>query len=286
MNCIQRIKLYTGALTICSMLSLVTTGAVIAQHWQPVRAQKTPEQVYIWSHNDYEQDLPLFKALSLGVQMIEADIHLIDNKLYVAHDHPSDLLNTPVLEEMYLTPLSNWIDDQGGVVHPDSDLDFFLVIDVKTDAEATYEAILDEIEPYRKLFFRLEDREWVDGPVKLLISGNRPQINPETNNRIAFIDGRIRDSGYGLDTRLYPIISDHWFTWFSWDGDGQMPEEERQRLHTLVAQVQQEGKLIRFWATPDKKTVWDELMKANIDIINVDDLKGMTNYLNSRAGEN
>jgi hypothetical protein len=242
--------------------------------------QPVPEkEIYIWSHNDYEQPEPLVKALRLGAQMIEADIHLIDGELRVIHDHPENPEEVPGLIEQYVQPLAEIIEENNGAVLPESTLPFYLVIDVKTEAESTFSVLMEKLEPYNEYFTRIEDGAWTEGPVRLLISGNRPQLSAEEANRMAFIDGRIPDIGEEYSSELYPVISDNWNTYFSWDGTGEMPGEEWEQLNRFAEDVHAEGKLIRFWATPDREEVWEVLLKAGVDIINVDDLEGVRDFL-------
>ena len=40
-----------------------------------------------------------------------------------------------------------------------------------------------------------------------------------------------------------------------------------------------EGRRIRFWATPEKKSVWTELVDSGVDLINTDDLKGLSKFI-------
>lgn len=241
------------------------------------------EVIYIWSHNDYEQERPLVQALEFGYQMIEADIHLIDGNLYVSHDHPENLERTPLLQDLYLDPLAEHIKRLDGEVLPESDAPFYLVIDVKTEAEATYRVLTDVLEPYRELFTRKKDGVFVNGPMRLLISGNRPQLTEDEPDRIAFIDGRIPDIGTGLSSDVYPLISDNWNNYFSWDGTGEMPAEEFEELVSITERVHEEGKMIRFWATPDLESVWEVLLDAGVDVINVDDLKGLNDFLQDKG---
>lgn len=245
--------------------------------------QQPDREIYIWAHNDYEQPRPLEQALELGFQMIEADIHLIDGTLYVIHDHPENPEETPVLEDLYLDPLAERISGLDGAVLPESNVPFYLVIDVKTEAEATFDALTEVLEPYRELFTRKENGEWIEGPMRLLISGNRPELDEESPDRIAFIDGRIPDIGEGYPSDLYPVISDNWNNYFSWDGTGDMPLAEFEKLAAYVERVHAEDKLIRFWATPDKESVWETLLEAGVDIINVDDLDGMRAFLDEKG---
>jgi len=257
----------------------VFTVALFTSCNESGEAETTEKEIYVWSHNDYEQERPLFKALELGFQMIEADIHLIDGALRVTHDHPENPEEISVLEDQYIKPLVEIIRQNNGVVLPESTVPFYLVIDVKTEAEASFHALMEVLEPYRNYFTRLENGEWIKGPIRLLISGNRPQLSTDDTDRMAFIDGRLPDIGRGLPNDLYPIISDNWRSHFTWNGDGDISPEEFEKLQTIVSQVHDEGKIIRLWATPDKKEVWDVLLSAGVDVINVDDLEKMRNYL-------
>lgn len=240
-----------------------------------------PDEIYVWSHNDYEHPRPLFDALGQGFQMIEVDIHLIDGELYVAHD-PPDPADTPTLEELYLKPLDELISEQNGVVQPGSTLPFYLVIDVKTEAVPTYEAIREILESYQHLFTRMENDRRTAGAVTLLISGNRPSPDLLESDRIAFLDGRIPDLGEGISTDIYPVISDNWNNHFTWRGTGEIPQAERQKLDTFISSAHNEGKLIRFWGTPDTEEVWEVLYDAGVDIFNVDDHQGMRDYLDRK----
>jgi hypothetical protein len=242
-------------------------------------AETTQKEIYVWSHNDYEQERPLFKALELGFQMLEADIHLIDGTLRVIHDHPDNPDEVPVLEELYIQPLVEIVRQNNGAVLPESTIPFYLVIDIKTEAEQTFQAIMEMIEPYRNYFTRLENGEWIEGAINLLISGNRPQLSAGDAGRMVFIDGRLPDIGQGLPTDLYPLISDNWRNHFTWNGEGDISPEEFDKLQTIVTRTHAEGKIIRFWATPDRTEVWDVLLRAGVDVINVDDLEMMRNYL-------
>lgn len=240
-------------------------------------------EIYMWSHNDYEQPQPLQDAVGLGFQMIESDVHLVDGKLYVTHDHPETPDQTPLLEDQYLEPLAEIIEQNNGVVIKESSVPFYLVIDVKTEAEPTFEAISEVIEPYSELFTRKENGTWIEGPLNLLISGNRPVLGEDDAHRIAFIDGRVPMLGEGHSPELYPLISDNWNNYFTWDGIGEMPDEEFEELEAIVKRTHDEDKMIRFWATPDRPAVWRTLLAAGVDVINVDDLMGFKDFLDEEG---
>ena len=72
---------------------------------------------HAFSHNDYWRTVPLQDALSHRFNCVEADLWLIEDQLYVAHDEPEadpDLL----FESMYLKPLANRIQANNGKVYP------------------------------------------------------------------------------------------------------------------------------------------------------------------------
>lgn len=70
---------------------------------------------------------------------MEADIFLVDGELLIGH-HPKDLVAGRTLRSLYLDPLVERARANGGSVCGD-DTPFTLLIDVKTDAVSTYEAL-------------------------------------------------------------------------------------------------------------------------------------------------
>jgi hypothetical protein len=113
-----------------------------------------------------------------------------------------------------------------------------------------------------------------------VISGNRPQetIAGEAI-RYAAIDGRLEDLDAGRPTNLVPLISDRWGAHFQWTGRGPFEPQQREKLRQLVGKAHHQGKRIRFWATPDVPAMWLELHSADVDLINTDDLEGLSRFL-------
>ena len=79
---------------------------------------------YAFSHNDYDHDKPLLDALNHGFNTVEADVHLINGKLYVYHDKPNVLDDNKTLENLYLNPLRSLIKKNKGVVYKNSQVPF------------------------------------------------------------------------------------------------------------------------------------------------------------------
>lgn len=243
------------------------------------------------AHNDYEHDRPLFDALSHGFTSVEADIFLVEGELLVAHD-PEDLDPSRTLRSLYLEPLRRLVSHGG--VYPGRRVEFQLLIDIKTEGESTY-AELDEVLRSPRYAFLWTTyrygRVW-RGPVTAVVSGNRPRATMEAQrSRFAFYDGRIAnpdDLGPGSAAELTPLVSDNWTNLFSWTGVGEMPAAERAELRAIVATAHRAGQRVRFWATPDvpgpaRDAVWRELVAADVDHINTDDLAGLSDFLRSRS---
>ena len=100
------------------------------------------------------------------------------------------------------------------------------------------------------------------------------------STRFSFYDGRMGDLGGPLGAELVPLISDNWTKHFTWLGVGAMPEAERAKLRTIVATAHARGQEVRFWSTPDaalpnREAVWRELVAADVDVLNTDDLAGL-----------
>lgn len=240
------------------------------------------------AHNDYEHERPLLDALEHGFTSVEADVWLVDGELLVAHD-AWELDDAPTFEESYLEPLADLVRGKGRSVYPGWDGTFQLLVDIKSEAGATYAAIESALAEHRQLFTRYVDGKVKPGPVQVVISGNRPfETIAAANERLAFYDGRSRDLGSGIPASVMPLVSDNWNTLFTWRGVGEMPAAERDRLHRMVDAARAAGYLIRFWATPDapgaaRDALWAELLAAGVDHINTDDLAGLEAFLAARG---
>ncbi|MNC99749.1 hypothetical protein D3C83_181410 [compost metagenome] len=62
-----------------------------------------------------------------------------------------------------------------------------------------------------------------------------------------------------------------------------MSDEEKNKLENFVQRTHEQGRKLRFWATPDTPEVWRALQRANVDFINTDDLAGLQKFLNNAS---
>lgn len=235
------------------------------------------------AHNDYEHDRPLYDALDNGFKSVEADVWLVEGELLVAHDLEA-VRPGRTLESLYLEPLRQRIKENRGSVYPGDDDYFTLLIDIKSEAVPTYAALHEALKKYPQVFTTFNRGEVKDGAVTAIVSGNRPrELMEQQRVRHAAYDGRLSDLGVSTDQTFVPLISDNWTRNFVWQGVGPMPEAEREKLRGIVSMAHANGQRVRFWATPElpgaREAVWEELLAAQADYINTDNLDALERYL-------
>jgi len=111
-----------------------------------LHAQPATPLLRAHAHNDYEHERPLLDALDHGFTSIEADIHLVDGALLVAHDRDKVVAGR-TLEALYLAPLQARVRANGGRVYPGGP-PLLLLVDIKSDAEQTYTVLRDLLQQY------------------------------------------------------------------------------------------------------------------------------------------
>jgi glycerophosphoryl diester phosphodiesterase len=231
------------------------------------------------SHNDYWRERPLLDALDRRFTSVEADILLIDGKLLIGHDR-DELHADKTLESLYLDPLLKRVRENGGRVYRNGPR-LILLVDIKSDAHATYRQLHATLSKYVQMLTSVERGKIHERAVKVVISGNRPPVEDfaAAEVRYAGLDGRTTDLESGLPAHVMPMISDNWTSQFTWTGDGPMPAAERANLHDIVRRAHAAGRVVRFWATPENEAVWQELRSAGVDLINTDQLDRLAAFL-------
>lgn len=260
------------AFAVCSLLLTLVSA----------RTQTAPSAVVplpqAHAHNDYLHPRPLLDALDHGFCSVEADIFLVDDQLLVAHE-TSQIQPERTLEALYLEPLFERVRERGGHVHS-ADTRFHLLIDIKSDALTTYQALDRSLQKYAPILTRFESDRVVTNAVTISISGNRPRDFLEQQSpRYAAYDGRLADLDSDASPRFIPLVSDNWRSHFQWRGEGPLSEPECMKLRELVRRAHDQGRAIRFWANPDHPEGWAALRDAGVDLINTDNLAGLREFL-------
>lgn len=236
------------------------------------------------AHNDYEHARPLLDALAHGFGSVEADIHLVDGQLLVAHD-AAQTRPDRTLQALYLEPLRARVRQNGGRVYRGGP-PVTLLIDIKTAAEPTYTRLHAVLTDYAEMLTRFEAERVETNAVTVIISGNRPRdLMARQPVRFAGYDGRLADLDTPVSPHFMPWVSDNWRAHFSWRGVGPLPEADRLKLHQLVARAHAQGRRLRFWGAPDVPAAWQALRDADVDLINTDRLAELAEFLRAGAAK-
>ncbi len=220
------------------------------------------------SHNDYVQKHPLKTAFEARMGSIEADVFLVDNNLYVAHE-AKEINPTFTLVDLYLKPLTELV--QTGKAYP-----LIILIDIKTHADSTLDEVVQQIARYPVVLGE-------NCPVKFVISGNRP--NPtKWASYPPFIqfDGRPHEIYTPQQWQRVGMVSDSFNNFISEKGQKTINQETFNKMKAVADTIHTQGKKVRFWATPDTQKVWKALAKMGVDFINTDTPKALRGFLNKK----
>jgi Glycerophosphoryl diester phosphodiesterase family len=252
-----------------SIVFIFTTMAAVAQ---------TSMLPNAFSHNDYRRKRPLLDALNHGFRYVEADIYLRKGKLVVAHILPCLKMNR-TLESLYLQPLLEYVqrNEQPGKTN---NCPLTLMIDIKSDADNTYRALLGMLEKYKTILSRYDSNGTIPGNVTIVISGHKPsELISNMDSGYVFMDDNLRQIAAYNCTDLYPIASCKYSRLLKWKGKGAIPLADILRLKFYVARAHQLGRKVRLWASPENKSVWSELLKCDVDLINTNRLTSLRKFL-------
>ena len=224
----------------------------------------------IHSHNDYATALPFIDAYTNEVGVIETDVFLLNNDLFVAHTIGDITLNN-TLKKQYLEPLVSQIKALKGKVYP-SDKPLTLMIDVKSDAVPSLQMIVQQLEIYPEI----TDNK----SLKIIISGNRP--DPSLwKNYPAYIsfDGRINEIYTTEQLARIEMISEDLKNHTVWNGKGVLTVSDSEKIKAIINKVHGQQKKIRFWSTQDNVNTWIALMNLNVDYIATDNTTKLTQFI-------
>ncbi|MEU6258033.1 phosphatidylinositol-specific phospholipase C/glycerophosphodiester phosphodiesterase family protein [Streptomyces sp. NPDC047043] len=279
----RRRALSTLGAALAGTLALPAGRAVAGEHGRGPRP--------LWrahAHNDYEHTRPLFDALDHRFGSVEADIFLVGDQLLIGHT-VDDLDPTRTLESLYLDPLAAIVKANHGSVYRGYRRPLQLLIDIKTEGSSTYLELDRHLQRYKHLFTTYAHGRVHPGAVTNVISGDRAARTPMEAQTVrrAFYDGRLIDLGTSAPASFVPLISDNWQLNFTWLGEGAFPDAERQKLRGIIGQAHARGQKVRFWNTPDvagpaRDALWTELLAADVDYFNTDDLAGLEAFLDAR----
>jgi hypothetical protein len=246
-------------------------------------AQQNIKVLPAHSHNDYEHERPLFDALDCNFKSIEADVFAIGDSLFVSHNF-EDIKPGRTLHQLYLEPLKNRIHQNNGSVYGNGE-EVILFIDIKDDGLKTYQLLHKILEAYKSDLTVFENGVKKKGSIMVVVSGNRPFDYMESQKiRYAGFDGRMENLDSDISPALMPVVSDNWTKNFKWNGIGEFPANEKQKLAEYSSKAKSKGYILRFWNTPNQTpeqriAVWKELKNSGVGLIGADNLKELQNFL-------
>ncbi len=257
------------------LLSVLFTSSLL---WPPAASSQTFMLPNAYAHNDYWHKHPLFDALGNGFSYVEADVFLRKDELIVAHTMPL-FGKKKTLEQLYLKPLLNYISTETeGEKFP-----ITLMIDIKSAACKTYEALLPLLEKYREMLSSYENGIFFQRTVTIVLTGHRPyKLINAASDRLIFVDEDLRKTDNDCCHYLYPIASCKYSKISKWKGKGTMPAEDKLQLNNYVSLAHANGRKVRLWASPENKTVWATLLQCDVDLINTNKLEKLKKFLTDR----
>ena len=216
-----------------------------AKTYDPFQAEKA-FGVGVHSHNDYAQERPFWGAYEAGAISIEADIWMVNRKIYVAHDR-EDIMEDALITQLYLDPIKKVMADNGGRAYADG-RPLQLLVDLKNGRVHNPDA------------------------VRLLVAGDAVEAKDFTSYPdFVFFDGRPgRDYTAGQLARV-PLISQAKSSYTSWSGVIlPLPETDAQKIRADVEAAAKLGCGFRVWGFPDTELGWETALSLGVSYINSD----------------
>jgi alkaline phosphatase len=223
------------------------------------------------SHNDYQNTDPFNEAYAAEFGSIEVDIFLYHDSLIVGHTL-SDIQYRRTIENLYLKPLLQNIQLNNGHPYKDSAKELQLLIDIKTDPLSTLRKLIDLLKSFPSLI--------ASPQLKLVITGNRPPMNDfDSYPSFIWFDGELGKQYGDKAMRKIVMFSGDFKNYTSWNGKGNLTDEDKALLDSVIQDVHLLNKKIRFWNSPDFINAWFQFMNLKVDYINTDHIRALSSFL-------
>ncbi|WP_172280947.1 alkaline phosphatase [Chryseobacterium sp. LAM-KRS1] len=225
------------------------------------------------SHNDYEQKVPFWEAYYANFGSVEADVFLVNGKLWVAHTE-KELSPDRTLESLYLDNISKQIKLNKGTIYPDSSKKLQLLIDIKQDYKTSLNALSATLKKYPDITG--------NSGVKIVITGNRPQPSDFKNYPdYLFFDGDLNKKYTSDELGRVGLFSADLQELVKWNGKGIPRDEETENIKKAVEAAHARQKPVRFYGAPDFPNAWVNFIDLGVDYINTDHIPDLKKFLNT-----
>lgn len=225
--------------------------------------QYTSKQLH--SHNDYHQAFPFWDAFNHGFGSIEVDIFLQNNQLLVGHE-ATELKPSRTIEALYLEPLNQLVQN--------NKLDaLLLLVDLKTDAEPTLNALVSALKKYPAL---TQEKK-----LRITITGNQPtSANYHQYPSWIWFDGSIEKTYSKAESKRISLYSANLKKYTNWNGKGVLTKADQALIQQKLQSIKiNDNKPTRFWNAPDLPNAWYQLMKLGVGFINTDLIAASASFI-------
>ena len=257
--------------------NLCVVAAAISFYSSAFAQQRTYSVSNAHAHNDYEHPVPFYTAYKAGFGSIEADIFLYNDGLYVSHDS-AHITKQRTLQSLYLDPLQKAVQSHKGHPYADPSKNLILLIDLKTPAEPTLDALLNVLQRYKVIT--------ACPNLKIVITGNQPD-NSRLTAYPSFLsfDGHLDKTYTADELNRIALFSDDFRNYTKWKGEGRLPDSATLKVQAAITIAHALNKPIRFWAAPDTPNTWSQFMRLNVDYINTDKIQEFAAFLKNQSSK-
>lgn len=263
-----------------------------------------PDPIACHSHNDYWRKEPLFSALKTGCIGIEADVWLVEDDLWIAHEE-QDLRRGVTFTGLYVEPLVKLLEERNtyseahgwntrGVYESDPEQTVVLVVDVKGESHDTWPVVVAQLAPLRERGWltHYSEGEVHYRPITVVGSGNTDfdTIVANSTYRDVFFDApldALEDSPYDATNSFYASVS--FVEHLGYSFTGYLSNTQLEKLRRAVSEAHSRGLKARYWGSPAwalnvRDRIWRTLSDEGVDLVNVDDLQSFRDWVMTRRG--
>jgi hypothetical protein len=243
----------------------------VSREPQPLALSAASLLAHAHSHNDYEHARPLEDALAAGFHSVEADVWFAGGRFEVSH---LGISPKGTLEDLYLAPLQKHVDERGSVLGDGQPFDLWLDLkDAHPDLVSRLAALLERYPMLTSAY----GGSISPGVVTVVLTGDAAmkesfvQLDP----RRAFCDSNGFSPYDPPAQAAWTHYALDWTAYIEWNGSGQIPPAQSERLACIVNRAHALGRKVRFFNAPDRPEVWDAWIAHGADYLNTNDLAAM-----------
>ena len=191
----------------------------------------------------------------------------------------NDAAQHRTLEELYIKPLAENIQNNKGSVYADTSLKLLLMLDVKTEAVPAINKLIDILIKYPAL---------TGCPsLTIMVSGAKPNAATYmAYPSYIWFDGLLSENYNKEVLSRIALMGDNFINYTKWSGNGEPPANDWEKLKKCVARGHSLGKRVRLWNAPDNFEGWQRLMDLGVDYLNTDSIKALAEFLKKNGARN